>query len=214
MATQNYRQHGTQSTRMVHRLHFVSLTTVRETPNLCCTVLQRRNRQDLEQRVSLIPTVTSRELTGIWHRWILSIHLPQQKQSFLYAAEAARLRARWKREVLVLLPVLQDTGRNTTSFEVVLQSCTPLHRDKRPSSEPGLWAASVALRRGSRWGAVKGGPWASGRWLWAIQQGANPDPFLSPPSDQRLVGGWRQFFFPEIKFLEYSVLYRAITAWL
>lgn len=62
-------------------------------------MLQRRNRQDPEQRVSLIPTVTSRELTGIWHRWILSSHLPQQKQSFLYAAEAARLRARWKREV-------------------------------------------------------------------------------------------------------------------
>lgn len=82
-------------------------------------MLQRRNRQDPEQRVSLIPTVTSRELTGIWHRWILSIHLPQQKQSFLYAAEAARLRARWKREVLVLLPVLQDTGRNTTSFDVL-----------------------------------------------------------------------------------------------
>lgn len=119
-----------------------------------------------------------------------------------------------KQKCLTLLPVLQDTGRNTTCFEVVLQSCTPLHRDNTCSSEPGLLAASDAVCRGSRWGTVKG----RALNLWQVALGhparSKAQPLPVTPFRSSFSRRLKTNFFPEIKFLEYSVLYRAITAWL
>lgn len=103
--------------------------------------------------------------------------------TFLSSSEPVR----WQKEVyLTFLQVVQDEGRNTVCFEAVPQCCKPLHSDNaftRPSAVSSIrhchWRKLLCY---SQWETL--GPLCT--WLGAIQQGANPDPFLSPHLEQWL----------------------------
>lgn len=157
------------------------------------------NKAQLLKSRGLRSAVISRELNEIWDRWISTRQLSQHKQSSLSSSEPVR----WEKEVyLTLLPVVRDEGRNRTYFwgcTTILQTLAQWHL-----SDPALRAASGTVTRESFSTTVTGRP------LGLSADGLGL-PFLSP----HLEHGWRlkTIFFPERKFLECFIPYRALSTW-